>query len=308
MAPATEALAVPPREAELLALATACELDPTLSRVLGYLDDTTAPAPPTPANAALLWGWPPGYQPGPASALARWRLAGPTGPWQRTTAWTVDGGIAAFLAGDARWAGFDAAVAAPDVQLLGCLHPELLADMLAQLTRLGARDCEVELVGPAGSGGRTLLAQLALAAGREPVLLQGDDRIRAVRAARLLGAVPVLTDDNATEGGAGPSPTWAQTSRSWPGPGPPRRRRRASADCPGRCRRRPGSSGSGSGPRARAKRHRRRWPTGTCPPRMWRPLSRSPRPGRGGRRGDPAAAADRDRPVDDRAGAALLLG
>ena len=200
----TEALAVPPREAELLALATACELDPTLTRVLGYLDDTTAPAPPTPANAALLWGWAPGYQPGPASALARWRLAGPAGPWQRTTAWTVDGGIAAFLAGDAGWAGFDAAVAAPDVQHLGCLHPDLLADMLAQLTRLGARDCEVELVGPAGSGRRTLLAQLALAAGREPVLLRGDDRIRAVRAAQLLGAVPVLTDDNPTEGGAGP--------------------------------------------------------------------------------------------------------
>ena len=134
---------------------------------------------------------------------ARPLAAGRAGPWQRTTAWTVDGGIAAFLAGDAGWAGFDAAVAAPDVQHLGCLHPDLLADMLAQLTRLGAGDCEVELVGPAGSGRRTLLAQLALATGREPVLLQGDDRIRAVRAAQLLGAVPVLTDDNATEGGAG---------------------------------------------------------------------------------------------------------
>jgi len=200
----TEALAVPPREAELLALVTACELSPTLTRVLGYLDDTTAPAAPTPANAALLWGWPPGYQPGPASALARWRLAGPAGPWQRTTAWTVDGGIAAFLAGDAGWVGFDAAVAAPDVQDLDCLHPDLLARMLARLTRLGVRDCEVELVGPAGSGRRTLLAQLALAAGREPVLLRGGDRIRAVRAARLLGALPVLTDDDAAEGDADP--------------------------------------------------------------------------------------------------------
>jgi len=200
-----EALAVPPREAELLALVTACELDPTLNRVLGYLDDTTAPAPPTPANATLLWGWPPGYQPGPASALARWRLAGPAGPWQRTTAWTVDGGIAAFLAGDSGWVGFDAVVAAPDVAELDCLHPDLLAGMLARLTRLGADDCEVELVGPAGSGRRTLLAQLALAAGREPVLLQGEDRTRAVRAARLLGALPVFADDDAAAGNAGPA-------------------------------------------------------------------------------------------------------
>ena len=157
-------------------------------------------------------------------------------PWQRTTAWTVDGGIAAFLAGDADWAGFDAAVAAPDVQHLGCLHPDLLADMLAQLTRLGSRDCEVELVGPAGSGRRTLLAQLALAAGREPVLLQGDDRIRAVRAAQLLGTVPVLTDDNATEGGAGPiadlGADLAFVARTRPAPAAPTGIRRLSWTLP----------------------------------------------------------------------------
>ena len=227
-----EALAVPPREAELLALVTACELDPTLNRVLGYLDDTTAPAPPTPANATLLWGWPPGYQPGPASALARWRLAGPAGPWQRTTAWTVDGGIAAFLAGDSGWVGFDAVVATPDVAELDCLHPDLLADMLARLTCLGAGDCEVELVGPAGSGRRTLLAQLALAAGREPVLLQGDDRTRAVRAARLLGALPVLADDDAAAGNAGPAADLgaglAFVARSRPAPAGPASIRRLS--------------------------------------------------------------------------------
>jgi DNA polymerase III delta prime subunit len=208
----TEELGVPVREAELLALVTACELEPGLTRVLGYLDDSAAPAPPTPANAALLWGWPLGYQPGPASALGRWRLAGPNGAWQRTTPWTVDGGVAAFLAGVEDWAGFDAAVSRPEVRGLDCLHPKLLAGMLAGLTRLGAGDCEVELIGPPGSGRRTLLTQLALAAGREPVLLRGDDPVRAARTARLLGAVPVLVDDARGEldgrgaGGSGAAP------------------------------------------------------------------------------------------------------
>jgi len=228
----TEALAVPPREAELLALVSACELDPGVTRVLGYLDDTTAPAPPTPANAALVWGWPPGYQPGPASALARWRLAGPAGPWQRTTPWTVDGGIAAFLVGDADWAGFDATVAAPNVRDLECLHPDLLARILDRVTRLGARDCEVELVGPAGSGRRTLLAQLALAAGREPVLLRGDDRIRAIRAARLLGALPVLADDDAAESPAEPGADMVFVARTRPAPAAPAGIRRLSWTLP----------------------------------------------------------------------------
>src|SRR6185437_6867365 len=47
-----------PREVEWLALLAACELNPRLTRALGYLDDTAAPAPPSPALAAQLWNWP----------------------------------------------------------------------------------------------------------------------------------------------------------------------------------------------------------------------------------------------------------
>src|SRR4051812_6583828 len=49
------ALGLGPREVEWLALLAACELDPRLTRVLGYLDDTAMPAPATPASAARIW-------------------------------------------------------------------------------------------------------------------------------------------------------------------------------------------------------------------------------------------------------------
>ncbi len=78
-----ETLGVEQRDVEWLALLAACELVPPLTRVLGYLDDSASPAPPTPAAASVLWGWPLGYQPGPASSLTRWRLAEPDGGhWQ----------------------------------------------------------------------------------------------------------------------------------------------------------------------------------------------------------------------------------
>ena len=65
------------RETEWLALLAACELTPRLHQVLGYLEDTANPAPPTPAIAAQLWNWPLGYQLGTSGALARWALDDP---------------------------------------------------------------------------------------------------------------------------------------------------------------------------------------------------------------------------------------
>jgi hypothetical protein len=192
------ALDVADRELEWLALLVACELDPRLTRVLGYLDDSANPAPPTPAVAALVWGWPLGYQPGPASALARWELAGPAGGWHRTTPWTVDADIAAFVAGEAGWVRFRDAISLPGLGDLDCLHPSLLADMhsaAAALIGAGRAGCEVELTGEPGSGRRTLLGQLAIALGQSPLIMTGSDQVRSLRSARLLGGCPIWIAD-----------------------------------------------------------------------------------------------------------------
>jgi ATPase family associated with various cellular activities (AAA) len=190
------ALGLEARDTEWLALLAACELAPRLTRVLGYLDDAAAPAPPTPAAAALLWGWPIGYQPGPASAPARWRAAGPVdGRWQSTTPWTVDGDVAAYLAGNAGWLALRADASVPDLAGLACLHPALLAEMAAAVAAVDGMGCEVELVGAPGSGRRTLLAQLAAALGRTPALIAPGADVRGLRAARLLGGVPIWVGD-----------------------------------------------------------------------------------------------------------------
>ncbi|MEU4244763.1 ATP-binding protein [Actinoplanes sp. NPDC026619] len=184
--------AVPITEGEFLALLTACELDPALTRVLGYLDDAAVPAAPTPAVAARLFGWPAGHRPGPASALVRWRLAEPGGG-RATSAWEIDGEIVAYLAGDPGWAAFHDSVRRLDVSDLDCLHPDLLAEMATGVAAIGS-PCEVQLIGAPGFGRRTLLAQLAGALGRPAVELTGDDPVRAVRTARLSGAIPIAVE------------------------------------------------------------------------------------------------------------------
>src|ERR1700756_2888814 len=67
----TETLRLTAPEVQWLALLAACELNPRLTRVMGYLDDTASPVAPSPALAAHLWNWPLGYQPGPGSQLVR---------------------------------------------------------------------------------------------------------------------------------------------------------------------------------------------------------------------------------------------
>ena len=136
------------REVEWLAVLAACELTPRLTRVLGYLDDAVTPAPPTPATAAVLWDWPIGYQPGPASSLARWQLAAPLeDAWHSTSPWTIDADVAAYLAGREDWAEMRRAARLLDVGGLDCLHPGLLAQMRDTIAGVDGMGCEVELVG-----------------------------------------------------------------------------------------------------------------------------------------------------------------
>jgi hypothetical protein len=192
------------RDVEWLALLVACELDPSLTRVLGYLDDAT-PTDPTPALAARVWSWPAGAQPGPAGPVSAWRLAAPrVGEWRSTSPWAVDADIAAYVAGADDWAGFHGLARPLDVADRDVLHPDLLAAM-AEAVRAVRSGVEVELVGPTGSGRRTLLAQLAADLGRPAVLLDDRDPVRAVRTARLLGALPVWADDADVPAGADPA-------------------------------------------------------------------------------------------------------
>jgi AAA+ superfamily predicted ATPase len=213
------ALGVPLIEAEYLSLLGACELDPRLNRVLAYLDDRPGEACPTPALAARLWHWPLGYQPGPMSALARWRIAGPAGEsaWQSSSPWTVDADIAAYLAGAPGWQTFRDGASEMSIEAIGamtCLQPSLLAEMAATAAAVsadGGVGCEVELVGPTGSGRRTLLAQLALGLGRRPVVIDGDQldaegRVRALRTTLLLEGLPIWIADDETLVGVDATP------------------------------------------------------------------------------------------------------
>ncbi len=204
------ALGLTTREVEWLALLAACELHPRLTRVLGYFDDTAAPIPPSPALASLLWNWPLGYQPGPASQLVRWQLATPLEGWQSTTPWAVDADVAAYLAGRDDWMEIRSDASLFDASGLGCLHPVLLDEMQRAASAIESSCCEVELIGPSGSGRRTLLAQLGGALGRRVLLVHPGSGMRGLRAAHLLDAVPLwIADGEQAEpvptSGAGPS-------------------------------------------------------------------------------------------------------
>ena len=200
-------LAVPPREVEWLALLAACELDPRLLRVLGYLEDSPAPVAPSPALGARLWGWPRGYRPGPGSALAGWSLAEPVeAGWSGTTPWAVDPEVAAFVAGEPGWADFHRTTTPLSTDGLACLHPVLLERMVEAVTAVRGVGVEVELVGARGTGRRTLLAQLAAALDRPAVQLDGRDPVRALRTARLLDALPVWVADDDERTGVDTAP------------------------------------------------------------------------------------------------------
>jgi len=202
-------LELEPAEQELLALALAAELVPSLRRVYGYLQDETAPLDPTPALVADLWGRsaPPRLR--GDSALLRWALAHPVDPGQdlasSSMGWAADPLVLDHLLADgrARPGPLSRAVQPP---LGPRFHQRELNDIIRFVEALSSSKgrqvaLEIELVAPPGSGRTMLAAQVAARLGRE--LAAVDSRAiaalpdpvtataREARSARLAGSLLV---------------------------------------------------------------------------------------------------------------------
>jgi len=199
---------------DLLCIAIAAEVDPSLRRVYGYLQDDINASHATPWLASCLFQWSPGERVGPDSALVRWRMAGPiegqTPPWTVNAPWVADLYMVLWLT-HASTSTIDPALesavsfmALPEKRALFCLYPALLTTMLSFVSALQKQPVciELELVGPAGVGKRTLAAQLCttlatnllfadaeLLLGADlPFAVQVEKVIHTVRMARLANA------------------------------------------------------------------------------------------------------------------------
>lgn len=200
-------------EADLLSLALAVEVDPLLRRVYGYLHDDAGAAYATPWLASVLFQWPAGVRFGPDSALLRWRLARPLdgilNPWAITAAWTADPHLALWLTQgaclDPALAGGVQIYPAQEGRQKPCLYPEQLQGIHHFVNSVWSKPdsaavpLEIEIIGPAGAGKRTLAAQFSamlgadlvcadanfLLAGDVPRSLAAERVVRVVRIARL---------------------------------------------------------------------------------------------------------------------------
>jgi hypothetical protein len=186
-------------DADAVSLLAAIQLEPQLAAALGYAEDDLRPHQPTPGAAARLFGWPPGATLGPGSALIKWAIAGPLGGrgWQPDVPWALDPQIAGWLHG-APGDGFlpGLRLVEPDAAAGACLQPGLLARMVEAAAQLaGGQACEFELIGPAGSGRRTLLTQLCSARGHRALIIDAPELgARALRTALWQQAVPIWAD------------------------------------------------------------------------------------------------------------------
>ena len=180
-------------EADLLCLAAAADLDPSLRRVFAYLQDATAAVHATPHLAAMLFAWAPDAAIHAGTALIGWELAHPADPGAdvsgRTTEWIADPSLVRWLTDGDRIGGTDRAVRRVVASDLDCLYPGVRSDIEAFLESLGgpggqrravgreghgvrvsidrhrrtdrpARPIEINLVGPLGVGKRSLAADV----------------------------------------------------------------------------------------------------------------------------------------------------
>jgi ATPase family protein associated with various cellular activities (AAA)/winged helix domain-containing protein len=197
-------LGVEPAEQELLALALAVELVPSLRGVYGYLQDETVPLEPTPKLAAELWGRSMPARPATGSALVRWALARPTESGldirSSSTGWVVDPLLLGHLLGDGR------PLPVVDVPAGPALYERELEDVVGFLTHVRS-PVQVELVAPRGSGRTTLAARAAARLGAPLVAVDAAAiaaapdpaaaAAREARTARLAGALVAWRDAHA---------------------------------------------------------------------------------------------------------------
>jgi len=188
-----------PPELHLLALCLAGAADPSMRRVFGYLLDSPEPTNPTPALTAALFGDSRFWRPSPGSALVRWHLARPLDdgrdPYSSSASWEADALLLAPLFGD------NSVATAPDVRggdeaeadqslavvtdwscgALGAvspppvgfpLRPDTLEEMVSFVRSLPGAEAqaplplEIEIVGPPGSGRRSLAARVTACLGQ----------------------------------------------------------------------------------------------------------------------------------------------
>ena len=207
-----------PFELDLLNLAVAVELSPMLRRAYAYLNDDASAPFPTQWLAASLFGHDAPELLSPQSSLVQWCMARPAADaanrWSAGTAWSADPYILHWLLGqDVADPALAGAVefAGPRTQAAAlCLYPDELREMVAFAEAIadgkenGSRPAIVlELVGPEGSGKRTLAAQFAetlhagllcanaqsLLCGDVPAGLLAERIIRTLRMAQLNGAL-----------------------------------------------------------------------------------------------------------------------
>jgi hypothetical protein len=229
-------LALSPYELDLLSLLVAVEIDPMLRRVYGYLNDDATACHATQWLAAGLFEWPVAVRFTAESAIVRWRVAQPldgiAAPWSLQAPWVADADIVAWLSEDEER---DASSLGPSLARAReapsiCLYPAVLAAMrnfIAAMSSASAADgdpppdLEYELVGPPGSGRRTLAIQLCAILGRPMIVADAarllgpdtapataiDNIVRATREARLSGATLFWHDADAID-----SKRWA----AWP--------------------------------------------------------------------------------------------
>jgi AAA+ superfamily predicted ATPase len=198
-------------EADLLTLAAAVVADPHFGRVCAYLQDDATATFASPLLAAGIFGWPRGARISAASALARWRLASAgenAASLAPGAAWVADGQIVHWLLGERadRISGPGVERISPAAAAQECLYPQTLRAMetfLGAIRKTGPAAIELDLIGPAGAGKRSLALQLCDKLHRDMLVVdcealltreltrpQTIERIfQAVRAARLENAV-----------------------------------------------------------------------------------------------------------------------
>jgi len=205
-------------ELDLLNLAVAIEIDPTLRRAYAYLNDDTNAANPSQWLAARLFEHDAHELLGPQCPLVEWCMARPRedagNSWSVDAAWIADPYIVHWLLGqnsaDPALGGAVefADLLNRDTEL--CLYPDELQEIagfvgaISRGRESGTKPTIViELVGPEGSGKRTLAAQFAaalnsglLCANAEALLngevssaLASERMIRVMRMAQLNNAL-----------------------------------------------------------------------------------------------------------------------